>query len=192
MPGRAPETVEALPLAERRRGEDDAVPAFVEVIPENVCHLHGPDGDHPVADEEDAGRDMPRRNNLFTDRLERLRILLEIPEGGLQAVDGPGVDSEFPAGFRFFDEGELSGDSLEVLPQIGEMSFQLSFAERRVFGGENRRFPRSGGAADGGERQREPGRLLAEIVRWRSVRRRSPLRENRPAIGVSRRRTDSR
>ena len=152
-PGRAPETVETFTLAERRRGEDDAVPAFVEVIPENVRHLHGADGNRPVADEEDAGRDMPRRNNLFPDRLERLRILLEVPEGGLQPVDGPGADSEFPAGLRILDEGEVSGDLLEVLPQIAEVDFQTSFPERRVFRGKNRRFPRSGGAADGGERR---------------------------------------
>ena len=74
------------------------------MIPENVRHLHGADGNRPVADEEDAGRDMPRRKNLFPDRLERFCVLLEVPKGGLQPVGGPAPDSEFPARLRILDE----------------------------------------------------------------------------------------
>ena len=150
-PRRAPETLEALALAERRRGEDDAVTASVEMIPQNVRHLHGADRNRPVADVENASGDIPRSGYLLPDCLEGVCILLEVPQGGLQAVNGPGPDCEFPARLRILDEGQVSGDLLEALPQCAKVGFQMAVPKRRVFRRKDHRFARSGSAADSGE-----------------------------------------
>ena len=140
--GRAAEAVEALPLAERGRGEDHAIPAFVEMVAEQVGHLHGPDGEDPVAAVEDRGRDVSGRGHLLPDRLEGVHVLLEVAEGGPQPVRGAGVDAQPPARLRLLGKGELRGDGFQPLAEFPEVLLEIPFEERRMVGGQNHGLPR--------------------------------------------------
>jgi len=132
------------------------------MVPEKIGHLHRPDRDHPVTLKEDAGRDIRRRTDLFSDRLECGCVFTEIPEGGLHPVQGAGMEPEFAARHRLLDEGEIAGDPFQGIPQIGKVPLEAAIPECRVHRVQDRRFSRGGGPADRGKGLCQIGRFRAE------------------------------